>query len=235
MNEFDRENATGALGLAQRAALPVGDPATVIPVEAGQLERLAVHLFDFDERHADANAVRVGPGRLILRPDHRRPAPQFLIAPDEFQPRLGVVRIEHAGLCLLPRGAIDLAVDDVGAEGLHQVGMARISAERPLARDHTRGCLLPPCHRGHREQSRDHSDRCGRRFHRIGHPARSRHKSETPRWGRAIYRLSAAVTSFTASSLAHSAGPATVPISQPAGSTRSVVGIPAARPTILRS
>ena len=52
---------------------------------------------------------------------------------------------------------------------------------------------------------------------------------------RSDYLSTAAVTSLSASALAHSAGPATVPISQPAGSTRSVVGIPAARPTILRS
>ncbi len=40
-------------------------------------------------------------------------------------------------------------------------------------------------------------------------------------------RLSAAEISLSASSLAHSAGPASVPISQPAGSTRIVVGMPA--------
>ena len=47
---------------------------------------------------------------------------------------------------------------------------------------------------------------------------------------RGDYFANAAVTSFTASSLAHSAGPASVPISQPAGSTRMVVGMPIARP-----
>ena len=49
------------------------------------------------------------------------------------------------------------------------------------------------------------------------------------------YFSSAAVTSLTASALAHSAGPAMVPISHPAASTSSVVGIPAARPMIFKS
>ena len=40
--------------------------------------------------------------------------------------------------------------------------------------------------------------------------------------------------SLIASSLAHSAGPAMVAISQPCGSINSVVGIPKARPTALR-
>jgi hypothetical protein len=42
-------------------------------------------------------------------------------------------------------------------------------------------------------------------------------------------------TSATPSWLAHSAGPAAVPISQPAGSTSSVIGNPNARPTSFRS
>jgi len=46
---------------------------------------------------------------------------------------------------------------------------------------------------------------------------------------------SAAETSFTASSLPHSAGPAMVAISQPDGSTSNVVGMPSARPTTLSS
>src|SRR4051812_22982698 len=47
--------------------------------------------------------------------------------------------------------------------------------------------------------------------------------------------VSAACTSFMASSLAHSAGPASVPISQPCGSTSSVVGMPNALPTSFKS
>ncbi len=46
---------------------------------------------------------------------------------------------------------------------------------------------------------------------------------------------SAALISATASLLAHSAGPAMLPISQPCGSTSSVVGMPKARPMALRS
>jgi len=49
------------------------------------------------------------------------------------------------------------------------------------------------------------------------------------------YGSVAAVSSFTASSLAHSAGPAMVAISQPAPSTSTEVGMPSARPTALRS
>ena len=45
----------------------------------------------------------------------------------------------------------------------------------------------------------------------------------------------AALTSFTPSALAHSAGPAMVPSSQPEGATRSVVGMPNALPASLRS
>ena len=45
----------------------------------------------------------------------------------------------------------------------------------------------------------------------------------------------AARTSFTPSSLAQRAGPAMAPISQPAGSTRSVVGIPKALPAAFKS
>ena len=73
----------------------------------------------------------------------------------------------------------------------------------------------------------------------VGRSLRS--KPERGRW-RFIDRArvtrhfaSAAVTSFTASSLAHSAGPAMVAISQPDGSTSSVVGMPSARPTTLSS
>jgi anthranilate phosphoribosyltransferase len=47
-------------------------------------------------------------------------------------------------------------------------------------------------------------------------------------------RSSAAVISRTPSSLAHSAGPAMVPISHPAGLIRRVVGMPKARPMSLR-
>ena len=53
--------------------------------------------------------------------------------------------------------------------------------------------------------------------------------SQTP------YRPSAALTSFTLSSLAHSAGPDNEAISHPFGSISSVVGIPIALPTALRS
>jgi hypothetical protein len=49
------------------------------------------------------------------------------------------------------------------------------------------------------------------------------------------YRPSAARTSFRASSLAHSAGPASEAISQPFGLTSSVVGMPIALPMDLRS
>jgi hypothetical protein len=49
------------------------------------------------------------------------------------------------------------------------------------------------------------------------------------------HRPRAAVTSLTASSLAHSAGPAREAISQPLGSTRRVVGMPIALPIDLRS
>jgi hypothetical protein len=52
---------------------------------------------------------------------------------------------------------------------------------------------------------------------------------------RAGYGLIAALTSFTPSSLTHSAGPAMAPISQPAGSTMTVVGMPKALPASLRS
>jgi hypothetical protein len=45
----------------------------------------------------------------------------------------------------------------------------------------------------------------------------------------------AALTSFTPSSLDHSAGPAMVPISQPERSTRTVVGMPKALPAVFRS
>ena len=42
-------------------------------------------------------------------------------------------------------------------------------------------------------------------------------------------------TSVRPSGLAHSAGPAMVPISQPIGSTMSVVGMPSARETVFKS
>src|SRR5580693_1946302 len=45
----------------------------------------------------------------------------------------------------------------------------------------------------------------------------------------------AALTNFTPSSLAHSAGPAMLPISQPERSIRSVVGMPKALPAVFRS
>ena len=46
---------------------------------------------------------------------------------------------------------------------------------------------------------------------------------------------SAASISLTASSLAHSAGPASTPSSQPCGSISKVVGMPNALPTAFRS
>jgi hypothetical protein len=48
-------------------------------------------------------------------------------------------------------------------------------------------------------------------------------------------RASAALTSLTPSSLAHSAGPAMVPIAQPDGSTIRVVGMPNALPAVFSS
>ena len=54
--------------------------------------------------------------------------------------------------------------------------------------------------------------------------------SQTP-----CYRPSAVLTSFTPSSLAHSAGPDSEAISHPFGSINSVVGMPIALPTALRS
>ena len=45
----------------------------------------------------------------------------------------------------------------------------------------------------------------------------------------------AALTNFTPSSLAHSAGPAMLPISQPERSISSVVGMPKALPAVFRS
>lgn len=50
-----------------------------------------------------------------------------------------------------------------------------------------------------------------------------------------LYFAVAALRSVTASSLAHSAGPAIVAISQPAPSTSTEVGIPSARPALFRS
>ena len=49
------------------------------------------------------------------------------------------------------------------------------------------------------------------------------------------YCPEAALMSLIASSLAHSAGPAIVAISQPAPSTRTEVGMPSARPTAFNS
>src|SRR5262245_66534494 len=98
MHEFDAETAAAGLGLAQHAAAPVRDPAAVVPVEARQLEWLAVHLFDVGEGRANANAVRARPRRLILGPDLPRPAPRLLVPPDEFQPRFRVIGLEHASL-----------------------------------------------------------------------------------------------------------------------------------------
>lgn len=53
--------------------------------------------------------------------------------------------------------------------------------------------------------------------------------------GTATYCPEAALMSFTASSLAHSAGPAMVAISQPTPSTSTEVGMPSARPTAFSS
>ena len=53
--------------------------------------------------------------------------------------------------------------------------------------------------------------------------------------GETYYFPIAAWISLTASSLAHSAGPAMVPISQPLESISTVVGMPKARPVALRS
>ena len=65
--------------------------------------------------------------------------------------------------------------------------------------------------------------------------ARARDDSDRPIC-RAVQPFpSAALIIFTASSLAHSAGPAMVPISQPLRSTSRVVGMPKARPTAFRS
>src|SRR5215475_12464385 len=52
---------------------------------------------------------------------------------------------------------------------------------------------------------------------------------------RKVYFCSAAEMSFTPSGLAHSAGPDSEAISQPLGSTRSVVGMPTALPATLSS
>src|SRR6476661_197090 len=182
------------------------------------------------------NAVGGGPGRLIRRPDQGRTAARLLVAPDEFQPRLRVVGIEHARFDLLAFYAVDLLVDDIlAAERLHQIGVTGIATERSFALDYARrGGGLGRCgRRGEREHSCHQAHACGSRLYRTGHRfvlPRDESKMRSKR-----YCLSAALTSFTASSLAHSAGPATVPSSHPAGSTSSVVGIPAARPTIFKS
>src|SRR5262249_50584047 len=172
MYEFDAENAAAGLWLAQRAASPIRNPATIIPVEARQLEWLTVHLFDVGERRADANAVRARPGRLILGPDLRRPAPRLLVSPDEFQPRFRVIGIKHAGLDFLVLPIADLlVVDVVVSECLHQAGMAAVATEGSFALDHARRRrALRQCHRrGQSEQPRYQAHRCECGVDRRGH------------------------------------------------------------------
>src|SRR5262245_66219009 len=163
MHEFDAENAAAGLWLAQRAASTIRNSATVIPVEARQLEWLAVHLFDLGECRADANAVRARPGRLILGPDPRRPAPRLLVPPGEFQPRFRVIGIKHAGLDFLVLPIADLLVSDVVvSECLHQAGMAAVATEASFAFDHARRRrALRQCHRrAQTEQPRHQARRC---------------------------------------------------------------------------
>src|SRR5262245_64344600 len=114
MDELDADDAAARQRLGQLAALPVLHAAAVVPVEARQRERLAVHLFDLGDGHADADAVGGGPGRLILRSD-RRLAASLLVTPDDFELGLRVVRIEHAGPDLLAFRAVDVLVDDGAA------------------------------------------------------------------------------------------------------------------------
>src|SRR5262249_33651274 len=117
----------------------IPDVAAVVPVEARELEWLAVELLDLGKLGADANAVDRGPGRLVLDQD-RGPAARLLVAPVDLDPGLGVVRIDHAGLDRLSVHALDVAIDHVvAAERFYQVGMAGIAPKRPLALEPPRG------------------------------------------------------------------------------------------------
>src|SRR5580704_9863976 len=100
------------------------------------------------------------------------------------------------------------------------------------------------CRRGaayaHERRSRRRGGKTHRRRaaeHRSARQRRRRYRNEFERQ-RVTAPLSsaiAALTNFTPSSLAHSAGPAMLPISQPERSIRSVVGMPNALPAVLRS
>ncbi len=145
MNERDAQDAAAGLRLGQRPALPVGNTPAIIPIEARELERLAVQLFDLGQRHAETDAVRCRPGRLVFRADHRA-ASRLDLAPDDFELAFRVLRIEHGRLDGLALGAVDVLVGQVAvAERLHQAGVAGVAAERPFAVDHPRrGRTLGP-------------------------------------------------------------------------------------------
>src|SRR6266851_634157 len=80
-------------------------------------------------------------------------------------------------------------------------------------------------------------DRLGAAKRQFTRQRRVQYRNESRRHGVALLAPSrtAALTSFTPSSLAHSAGPAILPISQPERSTITVVGMPKALPAIFRS
>src|SRR5580658_11323664 len=98
----------------------------------------------------------------------------------------------------------------------------------------TRG---PACAHGRRpELFGRQADRRRTAEHRSARQRRRRYWNEFERQ-RVTAPLSsaiAALTNFTPSSLAHSAGPAMLPISQPERSIRSVVGMPKALPAVFR-
>ena len=145
-------------------------------------------------------------------------------------------------------GTVPLSVGRyVAASRSADAGSARRRSDR---RADARRSTEPGASRGYRRERaarvqgslracRRHQDAVSgsRRGGRSGSSSSSRDlvRKPVPTFGITRHFPSAASISLTASSLAHSAGPASVPSSQPCGSTSSVVGMPNALPAALRS
>ena len=127
-------------------AVELAHEAAAVPVEAGELERLAVQLLHVGQLHAVADAAGADPQRRRADADHARPRARLLVMP-EHDDALGRIVVEqHGGLLLRAFGGIDLLEGHVlRAERGDELRVRGVLRERPVAADRIALLRLAGC------------------------------------------------------------------------------------------
>ena len=119
----------------ESAAVPAAHGRDVVLVEAFELERLVIELFQFRQRQAEPHTARRPPGRLAVDQDEIDAAAVRRIGPPNFEAALGVLGEQDRGPNL---GAVEVNIGKGDVSRVEQHGelqIARVLGEGTAAGD----------------------------------------------------------------------------------------------------